>query len=196
MEKRNKDGRLGKHLSEETKRKISISSMGKLLTYGHLGKHHTLEAKNKISNSRKGLMLSEKNHMWKGDDVGYFALHKWIQRKLGSPKICSKCGENNLNKRYEWHNISGKYKRDITDWKRLCVKCHRIYHKIELVDFEIKQKIKDMIINNPGINMRDLSKKVRLGKETIYRNLKEMPEIKLEKLNNIRGQPTSFQLNH
>ena len=30
-------------------------------------------------------------------------------------------------KRYHWANISGEYKRDLTDYKRLCVSCHRYF---------------------------------------------------------------------
>lgn len=28
-----------------------------------------------------------------------------------------------------WANISGKYLRDITDWVRLCVSCHKYFDK-------------------------------------------------------------------
>lgn len=63
-------------------------------------------------------------HNFKGEAVGYYALHSWIRRHYGSPKECCLCGENNPSKRYEWANISGKYKRDINDFIRLCKKCH------------------------------------------------------------------------
>jgi len=29
-----------------------------------------------------------------------------------------------------WHNISGEYKRDVSDWIRLCAKCHKKEHKL------------------------------------------------------------------
>lgn len=69
-------------------------------------------------------LREELNPGWKGDNVGYFALHAWLNRKYGRIRQCSLCGENNPNKRYEWSNISGKYKRDINDYIRLCKKCH------------------------------------------------------------------------
>jgi hypothetical protein len=69
--------------------------------------------------------LGENNPNWKGDDVGYFALHSWIRRTLGKPSRCKKCDTKDTY-RYEWANISGKYKRDIADWISLCVKCHRV----------------------------------------------------------------------
>ena len=46
--------KIGFKHTEETKRKISISSMGKKGTYGHLGKKHSEESKQKMSLSHKG----------------------------------------------------------------------------------------------------------------------------------------------
>lgn len=61
---------------------------------------------------------------WKADDVSYSGLHYWIGRKLGKPRECTNCGTLTA-KKYEWANISGEYKRDLKDWVRLCVSCHR-----------------------------------------------------------------------
>jgi group I intron endonuclease len=47
----NGNPRYGKHCSEETKLKISISNKGKKITNGFLGHHHTEESKRKISNT-------------------------------------------------------------------------------------------------------------------------------------------------
>ena len=66
----------------------------------------------------------EKNPSWKGDEVGYYGLHTWVARKLGKPKKCNRCGTTKA-KRYEWANISREYKRDLSDWERLCASCHR-----------------------------------------------------------------------
>ena len=75
----------------------------------------------------------EKHPMWKGNEVKYGGLHVWICRKLGKLKKCSSCGRSkspkNKRKWFHWHNISGKYKRDLNDWIRLCILCHRKYHK-------------------------------------------------------------------
>lgn len=72
----------------------------------------------------------ENHHNWKGDDVGYLGLHKWVYRKLGQPNKCGYCGKDGLNaQRIHWANKSGKYKRDISDWIRLCRKCHAEYDK-------------------------------------------------------------------
>ncbi len=68
------------------------------------------------------------NHpFWKGDKVSKGALHKWLGRNYGKPKECVDCGEYDPTIRYQWANISGKYKRDIKDYKRLCPKCHAAF---------------------------------------------------------------------
>lgn len=72
-------------------------------------------------------MTDENSHQWKGDKVSYGALHQWVRRKLGTPKKCAVCGiSGDVGKKrsYHWANVSGDYKRDLTDWQRLCVPCH------------------------------------------------------------------------
>ncbi len=53
--------------------------------------------------------------------VKYSGIHMWVRRYLRAIK-CEECGK----KRVMLHraNISGKYKRDLRDWKILCVPCH------------------------------------------------------------------------
>ncbi len=70
----------------------------------------------------------DKNYKWKGDEVGYSALHKWVVRYAGNPKHCAYC-ETLDAKRYDWANISHSYKRDLSDWIRLCRKCHISYDR-------------------------------------------------------------------
>ena len=66
-------------------------------------------------NKGKVGLKEELNPAWKGSNVGYSALHAWIRRHLGKPKKCFNCGENSKDKRYEWANISGDYRRDKKD---------------------------------------------------------------------------------
>ena len=76
---------------------------------------------------RFGARLPRKNHRnptWKGSDAGYSAIHKWVARHKGTPHKCEQCGTTDAN-RYEWSNISGRYERDLDDYRRLCVSCHR-----------------------------------------------------------------------
>lgn len=71
----------------------------------------------------KGFPSGKNHHLWKGKKVSYKALHGWVCRVLGRPSKCEECGTTTA-KRYHWANISGEYKRDFRDWKRLCVPCH------------------------------------------------------------------------
>lgn len=84
----------------------------------------TQEVKDAVSKANKGRLENEKNPNWKGDNVGYLAIHAWIKRHYGQPNKCEQCSNT---KNIDWANKSGQYKRDITDWIRLCKSCHKIY---------------------------------------------------------------------
>lgn len=86
----------------------------------------TEETRKKLSLSKTG----EKSPRWKGDMAGYRAKHIWLARILGKPHFCNHCKDKTLSHRsYHWANISGRYKRNIKDWKRLCVRCHKKFDK-------------------------------------------------------------------
>jgi len=85
--------------------------------------------KKKISKTMKEKNLfSENNPNWKGEKVGYHALHSWLYNHLGKPSKCEHC-KSTTAKKFEWANISGKYERDLKDWTRLCTKCHIAFDK-------------------------------------------------------------------
>jgi len=70
----------------------------------------------------------EKNGSWKGNNVGYHAIHDWVKKRLKKPSNCPKCkNKNNI----ELSNISGNYKRDLIDWEYLCRSCHFKTHGME-----------------------------------------------------------------
>lgn len=72
----------------------------------------------------------EQNNAWKGDEVGYGALHDWIRSKKGTPIQCSNCGKKSkVPQMIHWANVSGEYYRDLNDWIRLCAKCHKEHDK-------------------------------------------------------------------
>ena len=75
-----------------------------------------------------GFRSEEKHVNWKGDEVGYQALHTWIRSRLGTPMKCERCGRTD-KKKYEWCNVSKEYLRDLDDWIRLCTACHRAFDK-------------------------------------------------------------------
>jgi len=65
---------------------------------------------------------------YRGNEVGYRALHYWVVRVLGQPTQCQDCGINGLvGRQIHWANISRSYKRIKHDWIRLCAKCHKAF---------------------------------------------------------------------
>jgi hypothetical protein len=126
-----KEARTGTLLGEKTKEKIS-NSVKKFMSNPQVRKELRERAKKRGVTEKQLASLKprrgSKNHNWKGNSVGYRCLHLWVERRLGKPKCCDECGELGL-KRYHWANKSGKYKREITDWLRLCPKCHKKYDR-------------------------------------------------------------------
>lgn len=72
---------------------------------------------------RGGNQWGTKNHQWRGDNVSYRSLHRWVHRNSPKPKQCPNC---ELEKKLEAANISGRYLRDLSDWEWLCRRCHMI----------------------------------------------------------------------
>lgn len=121
-------------------------------------------------------MMCENNPTWKGDKVGYLALHAWIYRRLGTPKFCVECKSISAT-RYDWANISGKYFRDVSDYRRLCRKCHKKFDLHLLARGEgqgcaklnNKKVIKIRKIYKTGkYSQREISEMFKVSKFTIY----------------------------
>lgn len=64
------------------------------------------------------------SHNFKGDAVGYHALHVWLRRNYGSPLACEKCGST-IN--VEWASKDWTYSRTRESWWALCRRCHTRY---------------------------------------------------------------------
>lgn len=111
-----KNPRFGVHWTEEEKKNIGERSR----------KFH----KDNPDAIKKMIRIGESNNKWKGDNVGYDALHDWVYRVLGSPMKCEHCCLIfSSNRNIHWANKSGDYKRNTKDWIRLCVKCHSKYDR-------------------------------------------------------------------
>lgn len=67
-----------------------------------------------------------KNHMWKGTEAGYTALHYRVQSLRGKPQLCERCGANGPGRSYDWANLTGKLD-DPKDFERMCRSCHWKY---------------------------------------------------------------------
>lgn len=66
----------------------------------------------------------EKHHSWKGEEAKYAAIHHWVRKHFNKNNCCDICNKKQLDKRFDWANISGEYKRVRTDWLFLCRPCH------------------------------------------------------------------------
>lgn len=137
-------------LSEEHKKRIGDSNRGRTrskeerekMSLSRLGKHYSPETEfkkgSKAPNKGKTVtaMQGELHPQWKGEEVGYHALHAWLKRKFGKPDNCENmdCVYPRKNaagkiiispKRYHWANLSGEYLRDRSDYIQLCSSCHK-----------------------------------------------------------------------
>lgn len=65
---------------------------------------------------------SGENHQyWKGDKVGYSAVHEWVKKYLPKPKVCNRC---NLEKKLDLSVNDYKYTRELENWEWICRSCH------------------------------------------------------------------------
>lgn len=104
---------LGKKRSQETRLKMSLAKKGKMPKFipDNTGR-------------KRPDITAEKNFNWKGDNVSYRSLHKWVECYLGKANSCSN-NSLHISTRYHWGNISGQYKRELSDWRELCPKCNK-----------------------------------------------------------------------
>lgn len=113
----------------ESKKGKSPWNKGRALSVEHRAKLSQRKLENPTMywlGKKRPAQTGENSNKWKGDKVSYAGLHIWVSNTLGRPHNCDLCGNKELQHRqYHWANISGKYLREITDWMRLCVKCHK-----------------------------------------------------------------------
>lgn len=110
----------GKVVSAETRAKISAL---------HLGRPRTAAERKAISLGMKGkAAVGERHANWKGSDVSYSALHNWVAWHKKKTGTCSSCSAQVGVDKWtgtEWANVSGRYLRDLDDYRELCKPCHR-----------------------------------------------------------------------
>lgn len=118
-----------------------------------------------INFSKKKDFFGKNHPLWKGDDVGRPALHTWISRCKGKPKKCEECGIEN-KKFYDWANLSGLYKRDLNDYKRLCRHCHRVLDKKAKLNNKKVISIRKLY-SSGKFTQRNLAKKFNVCQQVI-----------------------------
>lgn len=114
--------------------------------------------------------VSDSNHPnWVGDKVKYNALHTWIHRKLGKACRCDECGKSKAPegkiKFFQWANISGEYKRELSDWRQLCAVCHRKFDGITKLSKDDAKAIRIRYSN--GELQSDLGAEYKVDPSTI-----------------------------
>lgn len=83
------------------------------------------------SNKCRGIWVSKtfsgKNSPnWKGDKISRVGVHDWIKKIKGKAfEHSCKLEDKTCKGRMEWSNVSGRYKRNISDWQTLCTSHHR-----------------------------------------------------------------------
>jgi len=66
------------------------------------------------------------HHNWSGSAIGYGPLHKWVKERLPKPAFCPEC---EADAPLDLSNISGDYRRELSDWRYLCRSCHFRYDR-------------------------------------------------------------------
>ena len=101
----------GKYIrTKKIKEKNRIASTGKKHTFQEIEKQKQNQPKK----------YNCENPMWKGDNVGYHALHAWVKRHCVKSKLCECC------KKVPPYDLANKgiYNRELKNWEWLCRKCH------------------------------------------------------------------------
>ena len=88
------------------------------------------------SNFCRTKLCDEKHWHWKGNNVGYRAIHQWLKRNYGLATRCENCGKTGIRKNnkwtIEWALLKGKnYMKQRDNYWMLCISCHRKYDKKE-----------------------------------------------------------------
>lgn len=86
---------------------------------GHNRRGHANSSKHRARQS--AALQGELHFNWKGDEVGYVALHQWLYTHKERTGVCEECGKTCKT---DFANISGEYHRSIDDYVELCRSCH------------------------------------------------------------------------
>jgi hypothetical protein len=100
------------------------------MSKAHIGKVASPEQRKRMSESHIGKVAGPANPRWRGDNVGYGALHAWVARHRKKTGVCEDCGRyfgTKGTRGTQWANISGKYRRDLADFRELCARCHTAF---------------------------------------------------------------------
>ena len=106
-------------------REVAARGRETAIRNGNMGKYVRTDAHRKVlsEKAKNRNLKGDKSPLWKGDAIGISGVHYWMKKNFGMPSLCENCGTAKAGC-FDWANISGQYKRDRSDWKRLCRSCH------------------------------------------------------------------------
>jgi hypothetical protein len=73
---------------------------------------------------KNSMVFKSSEVSFKGTISEYKAIHHWVGKNKGKPTQCEHCKNHYTGRKIHWANISGEYKKELSDWIRLCAKCH------------------------------------------------------------------------
>lgn len=105
---------------------------------------------------------AENSPRWKGKDVGYHGIHRWLTSKYGRGKNCEFCSKQT---RLHWAKVDGKeYERIRANFIELCSSCHKKYDMTDVVRTNMsKSKIGKPSNRKGTIITPETREKIRLG---------------------------------
>lgn len=147
-----------------------------------LGRHHTEDTKKRIAEGNRGKIVSEetrekmrlaanrgeKNHMWKGNNVGYDAVHNWVRKHMSQSELCEMCKKAPS---YDLANVTGSYTRDFSNWQYLCRKCHM--ESDGRINNNLKPIEKGMTLSEETKRRMGISKIGNINRRGIYYDMSE-----------------------
>ena len=123
----------------------------------------------------------EHANAWKGDNIGYVAIHLWLRTNFGKAIRCENVNCRKTSKKYHWAlKKCYRYQRRRENFIQLCFGCHSIYDG--KIDAMSKAKLKPVRATNETSSIRFSS-----IKEAIKYTGLSAPSIS----NALRGRPLS-----
>jgi hypothetical protein len=106
---------------------------------------------------------------WRGDDISYEGLHRYLRDTYPKSGICNECG---AHARTEWALLHGHtYSRDIKDYRELCRRCHMRYDgQLKLLpDVEAAIRVK----RGQGCPVKQIAAEHGISIRTVWRVIKQ-----------------------
>lgn len=111
--------------------------------------------------TKKKAKASKINGRKGGRPSHYQAIHLWVKKHKGAPSFCVNCKTTDKRKIYQWANKNHKYAWKLSDFIRLCSKCHFAHDR----DFNNKKSVGDRIGQAKSEIIAKLSKYKSLSKK-------------------------------